>query len=92
MGIAIAQNIKLKPEKVSAQKIFKSKKEKLSAQDKELMNHLKSLKTELDTIHTSLSYTTDEALIDSFIFQNMSLNMRYKYYLNMCKERGLVAF
>ena len=92
MGLAVAQNINLKPEKASTQKMFKSKKAKLSAQDKELMNQLKALKTELDTIHTSLAYTTDEALIDSFIFQNMALNMRYKYYLNMCKERGLAAF
>ena len=92
MGLAVAQNIKLKQEKAVPQKLFKMKKEKLSAQDKELMNHLKALKEELDTIHTSLAFTTDEALIDSFIFQNMSLNMRYKYYLNMCKERGLAAF
>ena len=88
MGLAIAQNIKLKQSK----KQVKTNKEKLSPHDKELMSHLKSLKTELDTIHSSFDYATDEALIDSFIFQNMALNMRYKYYLNMCKERGLAAF
>jgi len=90
MGLAIAQNIKLKHEE--SQKPLKAKKVKLSTQDKELMNHLKSLKVELDTVHTSLDYATDPTLIDSFIFQNMALNMRYKYYLNMCKERGLAAF
>ena len=88
MGLAIAQNIKLK----ESHKPIKAKREKISTQDKELMNHLKSLKTELDTVYSSLDYATDEALIDSFIFQNMALNMRYKYYLNMCKERGLAAF
>jgi hypothetical protein len=92
MGVAITQNIKIKPEKVIGQKVKTAKKAKISAQDKDLMNNLKMLKEELDMIHSCFDYVTDETLIDSFIFQKMSLNMRYKYYLDMCKERDVVAF
>ena len=63
----------------------------ISYEDLEIVSTLEFLKRELDFSHGIFEYITDPTLIDSTIYEIMSLNMRYKYYLNLCKERGLVS-
>jgi len=38
-----------------------------------------------------LDTLTDQNLIDAHIYEMKAVNMRYKYYLEMCKERGIMA-
>ncbi len=63
----------------------------MSIQDMEIMTNLERLKNEIKIININLDHITDPILIDSYIFENMALNMRYKYFLRLCKERGLKA-
>ncbi len=70
---------------------FKGRQQKISNDDLEIVVSLEKLKKEINYLHSALNYVTDPTLIDSFIFETLALNMRYKYYLNLCKERGLVA-
>ena len=58
----------------------------------ELLEHLNNLQKELDTIHNNLDFITDEALIDCCIYEMKAVQIKYHYYLRLCKEQGLVAF
>ena len=46
---------------------------------------LAALKKELDQLHNGFDVATDPILIDSLIYQIMSVNMRYKFHLNKCR-------
>jgi len=73
-------------------KLFgKKRKTELSEEDKTILAALEKLKADLDLIHDTLDEVDDPVLIDSFIFEMNAKNMRYKYYLNLCKEKGLVG-
>jgi len=63
----------------------------LSEEDQTVLQTLEELKRDLDLIHRTLDVVTDPILIDSFIYEMNAKNVRYKYYLNLCKEKGLVA-
>lgn len=68
-----------------------SKNVKVSSEDLEIVYTLESLKKELDFSHNIFEHITDPILLDSVSYQILSLNMKYKYYLNLCKERKLVS-
>ena len=63
----------------------------ISDDDFKIITNLKNLKLRLDSINNNFEYVTDPALIDSYIYEILSLNQKYTYYLNLCKERGLIA-
>ena len=69
----------------------KKRKVELSDEDKTIITALEQLKNELDLIHRTLDVINDPVLIDSFIYEMNAKNMRYKYYLNLCKEKGLIG-
>jgi len=52
---------------------------------------LAALKKELDQLHNGFDVATDPILIDSLIYQIMSVNMRYKFYLNKCRADKVVG-
>jgi len=72
-------------------KSFKTNKGRLSNEEMEIVRNLEALKLELDETHANLDYITDPILIDSCIYEILSINMRYKYYIKLCKEKGLIA-
>lgn len=63
----------------------------LSKEDIIIVSILEKLKNDLDYAHNGLDQVIDPILIDSYIFEINSINMKYKYYLNLCKERNLIA-
>lgn len=71
--------------------LFKNKIKNESEDDEQIKNMLESIKRELEFVHRSFDYITDDALIDSYIYEIKSLNMKYQYYIKLCKERGLIA-
>jgi len=74
-------------------KIF-AKSEKSSEIDddnKRIIDMLYDVKKELDYVHQEFDNITDAILIDSFIYEIQALNMKYQYYIKLCKERGLNA-
>ena len=51
---------------------------------------LAALKKELDQLQNGFDVATDPLLIDSLIYQIMSVNMRYKFHLNKCRTGNLI--
>ena len=70
---------------------FAKKKATPAPEDIFILATLEKLKKDLDTIHRSLDSVTDPVLIDSFIYEMNAVHMRYKFYLQECKERELVS-
>ncbi len=60
-------------------------------EEKEILLALKNLQRELDLAHSNFEQATDPLLIDSWIYQIMSMHKRYQFYLGQCKEKGLNA-
>lgn len=46
---------------------------------------LNKLKNELDYLHNGFDTVTDPVMIDSLIYEIMSVNMKYKFFLNKCR-------
>jgi hypothetical protein len=80
-----------KPDKKRSKKVKNAKNAAISLEDYDIIVNLNSLNSELKSIHSCLDNVTDPILIDSYIYEIKALNMKYKYYLKMCKEKGIVA-
>jgi len=63
----------------------------LSPDDKKVVSEVEKLEIRLDCLNNILNEVTDLTLIDSYIYEINAINLRYKYYLDLCKERELVA-
>ena len=59
--------------------------------DSEILSAILALRGELSLMQRNLDYVTDELLIDSYIYGIKAVNIKYQYYLRLCKERGLAA-
>ena len=70
---------------------IESKKRRLTANDTQIINSLNQVKRDLDFAHKSFELTNDTTLVDSFIFEILSLNKKYDYYIRLCKEKGLIG-
>jgi len=68
-----------------------NKNNEINKDDERIRDMLCKVKRELDYVHQEFDYTTDDILIDSFIYEIQALNKKYQYYIKLCKERGLVA-
>ncbi len=71
--------------------LFKNKIKNESEDNEQIKNMLENIKRELEFVHSSFDYITDDALIDSYIYEIKALNMKYQYYIKLCKEKGLIA-
>ena len=63
----------------------------IAEEDLEILENLEILKQELNHLHNSIDYLTEPLLIDSCIYEIQSLNMRYQFYMQLCRQRGLAA-
>ena len=70
----------------------KKNKKKLSDDDLEIVTTLEKLKFDLDNLYDNLNYITEPLLIDSYIYEINAVFMKYSHYLNLCKERNLIAY
>ena len=59
-------------------------------EDLRVLKTLDKIKKELELVHHHFEHATDETLIDVYIYEMKALNLKFKYYHEMCKERGLV--
>lgn len=84
-AISTSKNIRQKKVRLSKSML------KINNEDLEILYMLEKIKDDLDNLHNSFDQVTEPVLIDSCIFEIQSLHMKYKYYLQKCKERGLVA-
>jgi hypothetical protein len=94
MEIALKPEIKRQTEKTERKTLFQQGKKKVrqwTQEDLEIVTILEKLKIDLDLLYEKLNYTTENLLIDSYIYEINAIFMKYSYYLNLCKERGLIA-
>lgn len=66
-------------------------KNKIEDEDKEILTGLKEVKQNLDMVYMKFEYATDTALIDCYIYELKSLQMKYEYLMQRAKEKGLQA-
>jgi len=68
----------------------KQKAKKLSQEDIEIVAALEAVISDMDFLHNCFDQTTEAILVDSLIYELKALNLRYQYYLNLCKEKGII--
>lgn len=62
-----------------------------SVERAQVMDGIGYVKNRLKTLYSLFDCITDEELIDSLIYEMISLNSKYKYYLRVAKEEGIRA-
>jgi hypothetical protein len=68
----------------------KKKKLSLSSEDMEIVEALEAVKSDMDFLHNCFDHTTDAVLVDSLVYEIKAANLKFQYYLNLCKEKGIV--
>ena len=56
-----------------------------------ILSAIYAIQLELRRAQAGFQDETDEALIDSYIYEIISLHKKYEYYLRRAKELGLAA-
>ena len=71
--------------------LFKNDNSEGQKERKQLISGCYMMRNRLTDLYSILDYTTENDLIDSVIYEIKAANMRYHYYLRLCKERGYTA-
>lgn len=66
-------------------------KQVLSNEGIEIIGEIEKIKLKLEETRSNFDLATDEALIDCYIYEIISLNKKYQYFLQLAKRNGLVA-
>ncbi len=61
------------------------------AERAEVIAGINDVRERLATARAAFNNITDDALIDSYIYEMISLNERYRYFLRLAKEGGIRA-
>jgi len=69
----------------------KVKSQKLSFEDMEIVAALEDAATEMAYIHSCFDHITEELLIDCLIYELKAVSLRHTYFLELCKEKGIVS-
>lgn len=62
-----------------------------SVEKAQVISGISYVKNRLKTLYSLFDDLTDDELIDSLIYEMISLNAKYKYYLRVAKEQGIRA-
>lgn len=68
------------------------KHESLTEDDLHIIDTLEEINVQIEQTSNILDNITETLLIDSYIYELLSLRLRYSFYLNLCKERELMAY
>jgi hypothetical protein len=85
-GTTLVIQEKTKP----AKKAF-AKPRPLSQEDEEIIEAVNTVRRELDYLHNRYDNTSDEILVESLIYEIKAANMKFQYYINLCKDKGIVC-
>ena len=64
---------------------------RFSEDDREVLQAVENLKREMALTRQNLNCVTDETLINCYIYELKAIEMKYQYFLRLCKEKGLTA-
>lgn len=59
--------------------------------DKDIVASVEALRLELESLHNRFNQATAPPIIDSIIYEMQAVQLRYMYYLDLCKEHGVVS-
>ena len=71
---------------MTAEKILEDKKEGISFTESEILGEIEKIKLQLVKTKMNFDMSTDEILIDSYIYEIISLNKQYQYFLRLAKK------
>jgi hypothetical protein len=71
-----------------AKKLRKAK--RLTREDMEIVAAIEALRSDMEFLHNCFDHTTDAVLVDSLVYELKAANLKYQYYINLCKEKGIV--
>lgn len=77
---------------MEAQRTKKQARHSLQQAGYEIMCEIESIKARLEECRLNFEQATDEDLIDCYIYEIHALNKRYRHFLRLAKESGLVGF
>lgn len=66
---------------MTAEKILENK-----YTEKEIIDEIENIKLQLNKTRMNFEMCTDEILIDSYIYEIISLNKKYQYFLRLAKN------
>ncbi|MCL2456047.1 MAG: YaaL family protein [Defluviitaleaceae bacterium] len=69
---------------------IQKKSKRLSREDLEIIMALEAVKSDMEFLHNCFDHTTDAILVDSLVYELKAANLKYQYYINLCKNKGIV--
>jgi len=63
----------------------------LSLEDVQIVAALNDAAGEMAYIHSCFDHITEELLIDCLIYELKAVSLRHKYFLGLCKEKGIIS-
>ena len=70
---------------------MKRKAETLMTEGEAILQAIRQVQLQLECARSSFEAVTDENLVDSYIYEIISLQKKYAYFLKAAKEMGLTA-
>lgn len=68
---------------------MKRKTEQLMTEGEAILSAIRQIQIRLECVGNSFEAATDASLIDSYIYEIISLQKKYEYFLRKAKEMGL---
>ena len=65
------------------------KQERLMTEGQAILAAIRQIQLQMECARSSFEDDTDEALIDSYIYEIIALQKKYEYFLKTAKEMGL---
>lgn len=65
------------------------KQERLMTEGQAILAAIRQIQLQMECARSSFQDATDEALIDSYIYEIIALQKKYEYFLKTAKEMGL---
>ena len=78
-------------EEKKSRKTSRTKSKRLSQDDIEIVAALEAVRSDMEFLHNCFDETTEPILVDSLIYELKAANLKYQYYINKCKENGIVC-
>ena len=78
------------PEKAETVK-SSAKSKQLSCEDMQIVAALNEAASDMAYIHSCMDHITEELLIDCLIYELKAASLRHKFFLDLCKDKGIVG-
>ena len=69
----------------------KRKAMRLTGEDVEIVAALEAVRSDIEFLHNCFDQTSEAIIVDSLIYELKAANLKYQYYINLCKDRGIVC-